>query len=470
MAFSYLENEHGYENASPGSVFSKPCLKVQLINFYEKPTGPFNRPIYICQITDTIVRWAILGKPCDPSKKQRYGYTVYVAPFNYQPVRETPVVDMHVANNRAMGMPFGTRAYSSADDKICCSGNNHPKDFRPCCHYRWYPWKFKMPVGWGSWGAWSKCDNQCNVVRFRKCMTDIKGQCKVFWNTASNTPWKDTKRCDNKLCNGKSKNKQQSTTRSPPTTRRQWTTRRATTTRRPWTTRRVWPTTRPTTRKVWTTRPTSTTRWTPATTRNIPKHSSGWSLWTSWTRCSVTCGGGVQYRERECSEGCQKNHRTGQYLSWHQEPRGCAQIRCPVGHRSKWGNWQQWERCDKECGRGMQIRYMSCQEGACKRDAKSTYPTQTKPCYLKQHCPAWNEWGSWGGCSALCSGGRWTRNRTCKTGKPGFEGCQGPDFDNSKGASELFLFSNIRLKTRLKQPGISNLGTVFWRRVFWMKL
>ena len=56
-----------------------------------------------------------------------------------------------------MGMPFGTRAWSQQKDNICCNGQN-PKDFRPCCHYRWYPWKFKMPVGWGSWGEWGRCD------------------------------------------------------------------------------------------------------------------------------------------------------------------------------------------------------------------------------------------------------------------------------------------------------------------------
>ena len=60
------------------------------------------------------------------------------------------------------------------------------------------------------------------------------------------------------------------------------------------------------------------------------------------------------------------------------------------------------------------------------RDPLDTYPKQQRPCYKSQFCPAWNEWESWGECTALCSGGRKTRFRSCKTGKPGFEGCPGP--------------------------------------------
>ena len=61
-----------------------------------------------------------------------------------------------------------------------------------------------------------------------------------------------------------------------------------------------------------------------------------------------------------------------------------------------------------------------------RRDPLDTYPKQQRPCYKSQFCPAWNEWESWGECSALCSTGKKIRHRSCKTGKPGFEGCPGP--------------------------------------------
>lgn len=416
-----------------------------MINFYTKPTGSFDRAIYICQISDVIERWAILGKPCDPSKSQKYGYIVYVAPFNWQAPSNIPFILTQVANNRAIGMPFGTRAWTKSENNICCQGDT-TKDFRPCCHYRWYPWKFKMPVGWGSWGSWSSCDKQCKNVRYRKCMGE-KGQCKVFWSAENSTPWKDVKACSNSLCG--------ENVRSP------FSTRPPITTRKPYTTRRIWNTQRPTTRKIWTTRRTTTTRWTiaQATRKNSPL---GWTWWTSWTECSRTCGGGVQYRERSCEDGCQKNHRSGKFLTWHQEPRGCGLTQCAPGHRSRWGIWQSWERCDQECGRGMQNRWMSCSSGACKNDPPSSYPSQSKPCYLKQHCPAWNSWDNWGTCNALCGGGRQTRLRTCKTGKPGFEGCPGADFENqqcnAQGCSQgeaRYADQNQYGMPRTTTPGLS---------------
>lgn len=51
-------------------------MNYQMINFYTEPTGNFNRAIYICQITDVIERWAILGKACDPNRSQKFGYKV----------------------------------------------------------------------------------------------------------------------------------------------------------------------------------------------------------------------------------------------------------------------------------------------------------------------------------------------------------------------------------------------------------
>ena len=86
-----------------------------MINFYESPKGNFNRAIYICQITDVIERWAVLGKPCDPNRSQKFGYKVYVAPVTWTPTAKDPTILVSVANNRGIGMPFGTRAWSKTE-------------------------------------------------------------------------------------------------------------------------------------------------------------------------------------------------------------------------------------------------------------------------------------------------------------------------------------------------------------------
>ena len=85
-----------------------------------------------------------------------------------------------MANNREVGMPFGTRfwneAMESSGNDICCQGKEF-QGFKPCCHYRWYPWAFKMPAGWGQWNEWNDC-TLGRRVRFRPC-NGLKGQCKV---------------------------------------------------------------------------------------------------------------------------------------------------------------------------------------------------------------------------------------------------------------------------------------------------
>jgi len=74
------------------------------------------------------------------------------------------------------------------------------------------------------------------------------------------------------------------------------------------------------------------------------------------------------------------------------------------------------------------MSYQTCVSGACKNEPKSSYPYNQRPCTMSQWCPAWNAWGEWSDCNVNCGGGQKERKRTCSTGKPGFEGCPGPDF------------------------------------------
>lgn len=78
-----------------------------------------------------------------------------------------------------------------------------------------------------------------------------------------------------------------------------------------------------------------------------------WSEWSPWAECTVTCGGGIQRRERFCIGGsfdvggvdCQ-----GQSI----EERQCAVHSCPT---EGWSEWTDWSECDH---RGEQHRKRHC--------------------------------------------------------------------------------------------------------------
>ena len=373
----------------------KDNVKSTMVNFYEKPIPGFEREIHICQLMDGFKRWAVLGKPCDPSKQQYYGYKGYVAKYSHVATAKQPVLYARVASNRAIGMPFGTRIWNEAmpseGNDICCKGTD--RSFRPCCHYRWYPWAFKMPAGWGMWQEWGACSKN-KQIRFRSC-NGLPGQCKAFWSESkSQTPWKETKPCQA----GARQLAKPATTRAST---------RATT--RPTTTRRI----------VTTKKPSWTQKWTPKTTiapyTTKAYHGSGWSLWSSWNKCSRTCGGGIQFRERTCNKNCPQNR------GWHQEPRNCGMIQCPPGKRSRWGVWSSWGACDRQCGMGFKSRFIQCQEGYCKQEDPATYPKQRVPCYIKQYCDMWFQWQEWSSCSTQCDGGTRNRIRGCNGATPGLQ-------------------------------------------------
>ena len=50
--------------------------------------------------------------------------------------------------------------------------------------------------------------------------------------------------------------------------------------------------------------------------------------WSVWGECSVTCGGGIQSRTRDCSSGNQAECPPGTIYS---EQRDCNDDPCPIG-------------------------------------------------------------------------------------------------------------------------------------------
>lgn len=90
--------------------------------------------------------------------------------------------------------------------------------------------------------------------------------------------------------------------------------------------------------------------------KDIPIHG-GYSQWGSWQSCSKSCGGGVQYRFRSCTNPPSAN-KDRNCEGQRYESRGCGIRRCQVD--GGYSEWTAWSSCNLTCGGGIQSRSRSC--------------------------------------------------------------------------------------------------------------
>ncbi|KAI5624997.1 thrombospondin-1 isoform X1 [Silurus asotus] len=131
----------------------------------------------------------------------------------------------------------------------------------------------------------------------------------------------------------------------------------------------------------------------------------GWSPWSEWTHCSVTCGRGIQQRGRSCDRINSNCEGTS------VQTRDCYLQECDKRFNGGWGPWSPWDSCSVTCGGGLQGRHRLCNSPVpkyggkeCIGDTKGTRLCNSQdcpidgclsnPCFAGSKCTSFPD-GSW---------------------------------------------------------------------------
>ncbi|KAH0516594.1 Thrombospondin-2, partial [Microtus ochrogaster] len=163
------------------------------------------------------------------------------------------------------------------------------------------------------------------------------------------------------------------------------------------------------------------------------ENDEGWSPWAEWTECSVTCGSGTQQRGRSCD--VTSNTCLGPSI----QTRACSLGKCDTRIRQNggWSHWSPWSSCSVTCGVGNVTRIRLCnspvpQMGGknCKGGGRETKACQGAPCPIDGR---WSPWSPWSACTVTCAGGIRERTRVCNSPEPQYDGClSNPCFPGAK--------------------------------------
>uniref|UniRef100_A0A8C6UL54 Uncharacterized protein n=1 Tax=Neogobius melanostomus TaxID=47308 RepID=A0A8C6UL54_9GOBI len=172
-------------------------------------------------------------------------------------------------------------------------------------------------------------------------------------------------------------------------------------------------------------------------------HSCGpptWTSWSDWSQCTTLCGEGVRLRRRSCYGISQSACATGDKL----QAEACNGTCCDG---EGWSPWSDWSACSVSCGEGVKHRKRKCSAQqecvlACPGDSEET---QACPVLTCPDHGGWSVWADWSECSGTCihhQGNVPTRvrRRSCSSPPPSVQppgdGCPG-DSVHTQQCTEL---------------------------------
>ncbi|KAK0151269.1 Semaphorin-5B [Merluccius polli] len=146
---------------------------------------------------------------------------------------------------------------------------------------------------------------------------------------------------------------------------------------------------------------------------------AGWSSWETWSTCSQSCSKGYRTRRRSCG-GPEGKSAPAACRGSPVEYQDCNVQACPV--HGAWSCWSSWSQCSVGCGGGHYQRTRSCNSPspANKGDICIGLHTEEALCNTHTCDGGWMAWSLWSACD---DSGLQMRTRLC--GSQGTTPCVG---------------------------------------------